>query len=63
MPGRKLTVEEFAVQQGCHVETIRRAIRRGELLATLDPLSKGPRYLIDSIDAKAFLDKRRTGRR
>jgi excisionase family DNA binding protein len=56
-----MTVEEFATQQGCHVETIRRAIRRGELLAAKDPLSKGPRYLIDAIDAKAFLDKRRAG--
>lgn len=61
MPGRKLTVEEAALQQGCHVETIRRAIRRKELLAIKDPLSKGPRYLIDSADLKAFLDKRRAG--
>jgi excisionase family DNA binding protein len=56
-----LTVEDAAVQLGCHVETIRRAIRRKELLAFKDPVSKGPRYLIDSADLKAFLDKRRAG--
>lgn len=58
---RKLTVEEMATIGKCHVESIRRAIRRGELLATKVPLSKGPRYESDSIDFKAFLDKRRVG--
>lgn len=58
---RKLTVEEAALQLGCHVETIRRAIRRKELLAKKDPVSRGPRYLIDAVDLKAFLDKRADG--
>ena len=58
---RLLTVEEAAVQLGCHVETIRRAIRRKELLAHKDPVSRGPRYLIAVSDLSAFVDKRRAG--
>jgi excisionase family DNA binding protein len=58
---RFLTVEEAAVQLGCHVETIRRAIRRKELLAFKDPVSRGPRYLISVTDLSAFVEKRRTG--
>lgn len=58
---RFLTVEEAAVQLGCHVETIRRAIRRKELLAQKDPVSRGPRYLIAVSDLSAFVDKRRSG--
>jgi excisionase family DNA binding protein len=56
---RKLTVEEAALSLGCHVETIRRAIRRRELLAQKDPVSRGPRYLIDPADLRAFVDKRK----
>ena len=58
---RQLTVEEAALQLGCHVETIRRAIRNRELLAFKDPVSRGPRYLIEVTDLKAFVDKRRAG--
>lgn len=58
---RFLTVEEAAVQLGCHVETIRRAIRRKELLAQKDPVSRGPRYLIAATDLSAFVEKRRAG--
>jgi excisionase family DNA binding protein len=58
---RFLTVEEVAVQLGCHPETIRRAIRRRELLAHKDPVSRGPRFLIEVNDLHAFLEKRKAG--
>lgn len=58
---RLLTVEDAAVQLGCHVETIRRAIRRKELLAHKDPVSKGPRYLIAAEDLRSFVEKRKAG--
>lgn len=58
---RYLSVEEASVQLGCHVETIRRAIRRKELLAFKDPVSRGPRYLIAVSDLSAFVEKRRAG--
>lgn len=58
---RFLSVEEAALQLGCHTETIRRAIRRKELLAHKDPVSKGPRYLIAATDLSAFLEKRKAG--
>lgn len=44
------------------METLRRAIRRKELLATIDPLSRGPQYVATAADFQAFLEKRRAGR-
>ena len=58
---RLLSVEEAAIKLGCHPESLRRAIRRRELLAHKEPLSRGPRYLIDPVDLAAFLEKRRSG--
>lgn len=58
---RYLTVEQAADKLGCHPETIRRAIKRRELLATWEPLSVGPRYQIAVEDLAAFVEKRRRG--
>ncbi len=52
----------WAEQAGCSVETLRRAIRRKELLASIDPLSRGPQYVVTAADFASFLDKRRAGR-
>ena len=57
---RTLSIEEAALQLRCNPETLRRAIRRKELIATKEPLSRGPRFVIDVMDLKAFLEKRRT---
>lgn len=53
-----LSVEEAATAQGCSQETIRRAIRRKELLATRHPTKSGRPYQIARPDLKAWLDKR-----
>jgi excisionase family DNA binding protein len=58
---RLITIDEASVQLNCSPETLRRAIRRKELLAKKDPLSKGPRYVIEPSDLAAFLEKRRNG--
>jgi len=59
--GRVMTITQWAKELGCHVETLRRAIRRKELLATRDPLSPGLPYVISAADMASFLEKRRLG--
>lgn len=56
-----MSVEEAAVTAGCHPETIRRAIRAKELLATREAVKRGRGYVILAADLKAFLEKRATG--
>lgn len=58
---RRLTVEEAAATLGCHPETIRRAIRARELLATREPTKRGRGYVILAADLASFREKRRTG--
>ena len=60
-PQRKLTVDEAAAALGCHSETIRRAIRSKELLATREPTKRGRGYVILAADLASFREKRRTG--
>jgi hypothetical protein len=60
-PQRRLTVIEAASKAECHPETIRRAIRRRELLATREPVKRGRGYTILVADLFSFLEKRRTG--
>jgi len=55
---RHYTVVQLAKQLGCHPETIRRAIRRGELKATRDPLAPGRPLLISEPEKRAFLARR-----
>lgn len=57
--GREMTVEAWAAELGCVPETLRKAIRRHELLARRLPLKRGRPYLIHARDMQAFLDKRR----
>ena len=59
--GRKMTVDEAATAMDCHPETIRRAIRRRELLATREPTKRGRGYIILAADLSAFMEKRRLG--
>lgn len=58
---RKLTVAEAAVTADCNKETIRRAIRRKELLATREATKRGRGYVILAVDLKSFIDKRKVG--
>jgi len=58
---RKLSVKQAAELAGCHQETIRRAIRSKELLATRSPVGVGRSYTILDTDLAAFLEKRRLG--
>lgn len=58
--GRSMTTAEWAEELGCHPETLRIAIRRKELLAQKDPLSRGPTYRVTAVDMAAFLEKRRS---
>jgi hypothetical protein len=60
-PSNARSLEYWASQAGCTVETLRRAIRRKELLAVKEPLSRGPRYVVTPTDFQAFLEKRRAG--
>jgi excisionase family DNA binding protein len=59
--GRRLSVEQAAETAGCHPETIRRAIRRRELLATREPTKRGRGYVILAADLATFIEKRRVG--
>lgn len=61
MSGRKFSSEEAAAVAGCNVETIRRAIRRRELLATKEPTKRGRGYVILAADLHSFMEKRRVG--
>jgi len=60
MSGRKFTVVQAATTAECHPETIRRAIRAKELLATREPTKRGRGYVILSADLNSWLEKRRT---
>lgn len=60
-PGRKFSVVQAAAVAYCHPETIRRAIRNRELLATREPTKRGRGYVILSTDLHAFMEKRRLG--
>lgn len=59
--GRARSLKAWAAELGCTPETLRRAIRRKELLATIDPLSLGPQYVVLPADMQSFLEKRRSG--
>jgi hypothetical protein len=58
---RRFSVISAAVQVGCHPETIRRAIRSKELLATREPVKRGRAYVILAADLASFVEKRRVG--
>lgn len=58
---RRFTVDEAALQAGCHPETIRRAIRTRELLATREPTKPGRGYIVLAADLFSFIEKRRVG--
>lgn len=57
--GRVMTVSQWSEELGCVPETLRKAIRRKQLLAYRKPLVKGRPYQIESHDMAAFLAKRR----
>ena len=59
--GRKFDVKQAAEAAECHPETIRRAIRAKELLATREPTKRGRDYVILAADLKTFIEKRRVG--
>lgn len=61
MTARKLDVTEAAETAKCHPETIRRAIRRKELLATREPTKRGRGFVITATDLASWLEKRRVG--
>lgn len=61
MRQRQFTVLTAATQAKCHPETIRRAIRAKELLATREPTKRGRGYVILAADLAAFMEKRRIG--
>lgn len=58
---RTMDVREAAATAECNPETIRRAIRRKELLATRQATKRGRGYIITAADLAAFLAKRRVG--
>jgi excisionase family DNA binding protein len=58
-PVRLLDVQQAARTAGCHPETIRRAIRRKELLAQREPVKRGRGFIITTADLAAWLEKRR----
>ena len=58
-PVRLLDVAQAARAAGCHPETIRRAIRAKELLATREPVKRGRGFVITATDLAAWLEKRR----
>lgn len=59
-PGRAKTLDAWASELGCHVETLRRAARRRELLVSRDPLARGRPLVATATDVAAFLEKRRS---
>lgn len=61
MAGRKFDVKQAAEHAMCHPETIRRAIRAKELLASREPTKRGRGYVILAADLGSFMEKRRVG--
>jgi hypothetical protein len=59
MAGQVFTVAKAAAKADCHPETIRRAIRTKELLATREPTKRGRGYVILAADLASFMEKRR----
>lgn len=57
---RAFTVTQAASRIGVHPETLRRAIRAGELPATVDRLAPGRPALIAQSDLDAFVAARRS---
>lgn len=60
MARKALSVAQAAQLAECNPETIRRAIRSKELLATKDPVGVGRGYRITVADLNTFLEKRRS---
>ena len=58
-PERKFNTQQAAEKAGCNPETIRRAIRRKELLATREAVKRGRGFVILATDLAAWLEKRR----
>lgn len=58
--GQSKTVAQWAEELGCTQETLRRAIRRKDLLAKREPFGRGLPYRIDSRDMATFIEKRRS---
>lgn len=58
---RKVSVAGAAELAQCHPETIRRAIRTKELLATRHPTKPGRPFEISVTDLHAFQERRRLG--
>lgn len=61
MKPRTFSTVEAAAEAGCCAETIRRAVRAKELLATKEPTKRGHGFVIRSADLAAWLQKRRVG--
>lgn len=61
MRPKSYSVVAAATEAGCHPETIRRAIRAKELLATREPTKQGRGYVILAADLASWLQKRRVG--
>jgi excisionase family DNA binding protein len=57
---RYFSTAEAAALVGCNPETIRRAVRKRELLATREPTKRGRGYVIASADLASWREKRRT---
>jgi hypothetical protein len=55
---RLLSIAKAAEHARCHPETIRRAIRTGELPATRNRLAQGCPLLIADSDLREFIAKR-----
>lgn len=55
-----LTIGEAAERADCHSETIRRAVRSGELPAHQDRLKSGHPYMIAVDDLERFIEARRS---
>jgi hypothetical protein len=59
--GNARTLQAWARELGCSASTLRRAVRRKELLAYRHPLAKGNPYMVSPPDMQTFLEKRRSG--
>ncbi len=55
---RQLSVEQVATQLGVHPETIRRAIRKGEVKVTRNRLAPGSPFLVSAAEVRAFVARR-----